>query len=86
MYPIWLGSLSIHCGWDVESETSRLWIPSTSNWTIIGVVNWLIKVYPVIDYCPFFRSQVGNVAEIINNVRHRGMFKTRKPEGKAAGH
>ena len=29
---------------------------------------------------------LGNVAEIIKNVRHRGMFKTRKPEGKGADH
>ena len=35
MYRIWLGSLSIHCGWEVESETLR--IPSTRNWAIIGV-------------------------------------------------
>ena len=35
MYRIWLGSLSLHCGWEVESETLR--IPSTRNWAIIGV-------------------------------------------------
>ena len=29
---------------------------------------------------------LGNVAEIIRNVKHRGMFKTRKPEGKAVDH
>jgi hypothetical protein len=36
MYRIWLGSLSLHCGWEVESETLR--IPSTRNWAIIGVL------------------------------------------------
>lgn len=35
MYRIWLGSLSLHCGWEVESETLR--IPSTRNWALIGV-------------------------------------------------
>jgi tRNASer (uridine44-2'-O)-methyltransferase len=29
---------------------------------------------------------LGNVTEIIENVRLRGMFKTRKPEGKAVDH
>ena len=29
---------------------------------------------------------LGNVAEIIKNMRHRGMFKTRNPEGKAVDH
>ena len=36
MYRIWLASLSLHCGWEVESETLR--IPSTRNWAIIGVL------------------------------------------------
>jgi len=34
MYRIWLASLSLHCGWQVECETLR--IPSTRNWAIIG--------------------------------------------------
>ena len=33
-YRIWLSSLSLHCGWDVECENLR--IPSTRNWAIIG--------------------------------------------------
>ena len=33
-YRIWLASLSMHCGWKVESETLR--IPSTRNWALIG--------------------------------------------------
>ena len=36
-YRIWLASLSVHCGWKVETETLR--IPSTRNWAIIG--RWL---------------------------------------------
>jgi tRNASer (uridine44-2'-O)-methyltransferase len=34
-YRIWIASLSIHCGWQVECETLR--IPSTRNWAIIGL-------------------------------------------------
>jgi tRNASer (uridine44-2'-O)-methyltransferase len=34
MYRIWLASLSLHCGWEVECENLR--IPSTRNWAIIG--------------------------------------------------
>ena len=33
-YRIWLASLSLHCGWEVECETLR--IPSTRNWATIG--------------------------------------------------
>ena len=33
-YRIWLASLSLYCGWKVESETLR--IPSTRNWAIVG--------------------------------------------------
>lgn len=33
-YRIWLASLSLHCGWEVECETLR--IPSTRNWALIG--------------------------------------------------
>ena len=33
-YRIWLASLSLYCGWQVESESLR--IPSTRNWAIIG--------------------------------------------------
>ncbi|KAG6815893.1 hypothetical protein H0H87_010414 [Tephrocybe sp. NHM501043] len=34
MYRIWLASLTLHCGWEIECETLR--IPSTRNWAIIG--------------------------------------------------
>lgn len=34
MYRIWLASLSLHCGWEVECDTLR--IPSTRNWAIVG--------------------------------------------------
>lgn len=34
MYRIWLASLSLHCGWQVECEVLR--IPSTRNWAIVG--------------------------------------------------
>lgn len=35
MYRIWLASLSLHCGWEVECENLR--IPSTRNWAIVGM-------------------------------------------------
>jgi len=69
---VWLASLSVHCGWAVEVEMLR--IPSTRNWAIVG------------------RKRVGsleaaddNVEELIEDVRKRGQFKTRHPEGKAGG-
>lgn len=33
-YRIWLASLSLYCGWKIESESLR--IPSTRNWALIG--------------------------------------------------
>lgn len=77
MYRIWLGTLTQHCGWKVETETLR--IPSTRNWALVG------------------REYVGkregekdvgrnNVEGILDDVRERGIFKTRKPEGKAGNH
>jgi tRNASer (uridine44-2'-O)-methyltransferase len=41
MYRIWLASLSLHCGWEVECETLR--IPSTRNWAIIGGLDGRIQ-------------------------------------------
>ncbi|KAF8811622.1 DUF1613 domain-containing protein [Phlegmacium glaucopus] len=75
MYRIWLGSLSLHCGWEVETETLR--IPSTRNWAIIGR-----RRLPSISQ----GQALENVYEILINVRHRGLFKTRKPEGKSVDH
>ncbi|KAJ8508710.1 hypothetical protein ONZ45_g9035 [Pleurotus djamor] len=37
-YRIWLASLSVHCGWDVECDNLR--IPSTRNWALIASVAW----------------------------------------------
>ncbi|KIM37996.1 hypothetical protein M413DRAFT_448042 [Hebeloma cylindrosporum] len=72
MYRIWLAELSLYCGWEVECETLR--IPSTRNWAIIGRR----------------RLEGGEAAEnvktIIEGVKNRGLFKTRKPEGKAGDH
>ncbi|KAI0266834.1 hypothetical protein BC834DRAFT_969341 [Gloeopeniophorella convolvens] len=72
-YRVWLAALSVHCGWAVEVEVLR--IPSTRNWAIVG------------------RTRVGdedeaehNVEELIEGVRRRGQFKTRRPEGKAGDH
>jgi len=73
LYRVWLAALSVHCGWTVEVEVLR--IPSTRNWAIVG------------------RKRVGsldaashNIEELIESVRKRGQFKTRRPEGKAGDH
>ncbi|KAI0062886.1 DUF1613-domain-containing protein [Artomyces pyxidatus] len=73
MYRIWLASLSLHCGWAVECETLR--IPSTRNWALIGR-----RRRGDVD------DAMCNVDEIVEDVRRRGVFKTRRPEGKAGDH
>ncbi|OBZ79249.1 tRNA (uracil-O(2)-)-methyltransferase [Grifola frondosa] len=70
MYRIWLASLSQYCGWKVECEMLR--IPSTRNWAIIGREK--------------NRDATDSAREIVENVRERGIFKTRRPEGKAGEH
>ncbi|KAI0051852.1 DUF1613 domain-containing protein [Auriscalpium vulgare] len=70
MYRIWLASLSVHCGWEVECETLR--IPSTRNWALIGRRKG--------------EDSLSNAEEIVDGVRRRGAFKTRRPEGKAGEH
>lgn len=92
MYRIWLASLHAHCGWVVECETLR--IPSTRNWALVGVL------LPCTFYAlGELKRRIGrsrstedraerrrNVEEIIEAVRTRGVFKTRRPEGKAGEH
>ncbi|KAG6829092.1 hypothetical protein H0H92_005704 [Tricholoma furcatifolium] len=71
MYRIWLASLTLHCGWEVECETLR--IPSTRNWAIIGrKKSTTLTAEEALD----------NVSTIMTNVSERGIFKARKPEGK----
>ncbi|KAF8868589.1 DUF1613 domain-containing protein [Gymnopilus junonius] len=75
MYRIWLATLALHCGWEVETETLR--IPSTRNWAIIGrrrLSSMLTE------------EALSHVENIIEDVQARGLFKTRKPEGKAGDH
>jgi tRNASer (uridine44-2'-O)-methyltransferase len=89
-YRIWLASLSMHCGWVVESETLR--IPSTRNWAIIG-----IHMHRVFD--PVINLSLGRqrseeesaitdqkIEAILEVVRQRDVFRTRRPEGKANEH
>ncbi|GLB39006.1 putative predicted AdoMet-dependent methyltransferase [Lyophyllum shimeji] len=75
MYRIWLASLSLHCGWEVECETLR--IPSTRNWAIVGRRRLKSLDEEVAQE---------NVRRIMQNVAERGIFKGRKPEGKARAH
>ncbi|KIJ95954.1 hypothetical protein K443DRAFT_134277 [Laccaria amethystina LaAM-08-1] len=72
MYRIWLATLSVHCGWVVECETLR--IPSTRNWAVVGRKR-LGVVRP--------ERALDNVRAIVEDVKKSGVFKTRKPEGKA---
>ena len=93
-YRIWLASLSLHCGWQVETETLR--IPSTRNWAIVGRTH---ASFHVVCSCNLFpgRKRVAadgesgdvfrrRVEDIVRHVRERGLFKTRPPEGKAKEH
>ncbi|THU79346.1 DUF1613-domain-containing protein [Dendrothele bispora CBS 962.96] len=75
MYRIWLASLSLYCGWEIECETLR--IPSTRNWALVGRKSALEVPKAV---------ALEHVEEIIAAVKRRGVFKPRKPEGKEDGH
>ncbi|KAL1712997.1 hypothetical protein EV715DRAFT_212611 [Schizophyllum commune] len=74
MYRVWLASLSLHCGWQVETEALR--IPSTRNWAIVGRKRLAGKV----------EDGRANAARIVEEVRSRGSFMARRPEGKAGEH
>ena len=89
MYRIWLAELSLYCGWEVECETLR--IPSTRNWALIGSSIPRITFLNFTDFIVGRRRLEGgeaseNVKTIIEGVKSRGLFKTRKPEGKAGDH
>ncbi|XP_006464036.1 hypothetical protein AGABI2DRAFT_209065 [Agaricus bisporus var. bisporus H97] len=75
IYRIWLSTLSLHCGWEIECEMLR--IPSTRNWAIAG----RRRLPNVTD-----EEALENAQAIIEQVVTRGVFKTRHPEGKARDH
>ncbi|KAJ4470200.1 DUF1613 domain-containing protein [Lentinula aciculospora] len=75
MYRIWLATLSVHTGWEMECETLR--IPSTRNWAIIGR-----KRSSVLSQ----KEAMKNVEGIMQRVKERAVFKPRKPEGKSDRH
>ncbi|KAI6104142.1 hypothetical protein F5141DRAFT_1216702 [Pisolithus sp. B1] len=78
VYRIWLARLSQWMGWKVECEVLR--IPSTRNWGIIG------RERSRIDGDEDGELYKERAREIIGEVVRRGVFKTRKPEGKAGDH
>lgn len=94
IYRIWLSTLSLHCGWEIECEMLR--IPSTRNWAIAGDSRHFPSFRSIIDLWRLSgRRRLPNVTDeealenaqaIIEQVVTRGIFKTRHPEGKARDH
>ncbi|KAF9511941.1 hypothetical protein BS47DRAFT_1372921 [Hydnum rufescens UP504] len=73
-YVLWLAGLSRKCGFVVESEALR--IPSTRNRAIIGRK----RIYDNIDGN---EAVLARARAMVEEVRIRGVFRARKPEGKA---
>ncbi|KAI6012090.1 hypothetical protein PISMIDRAFT_641414 [Pisolithus microcarpus 441] len=78
VYRIWLARLSQWMGWKVECEVLR--IPSTRNWGNVG------RERSRIDGDEDGELYKERAREIVGEVVRRGVFKTRKPEGKAGDH
>ncbi|KAH8825829.1 DUF1613-domain-containing protein [Flagelloscypha sp. PMI_526] len=75
-YRIWLAGLSDACGWVVETDVLR--IPSTRGWAVVGRKRKQTSEGT--------ESGVEKAQEIIREVKQRGVFKVRVPEGKAGDH
>jgi tRNASer (uridine44-2'-O)-methyltransferase len=75
-YRIWLASLSLYCGWEVECEVLR--IPSTRNWAIVGRQR--------VSENEEDGEERARAIYIIDTIRTRGSFKPRKPEGTRSHH
>ncbi|KAF8685073.1 hypothetical protein RHS04_01028 [Rhizoctonia solani] len=75
-YMLWLARLQRGCGFVVDVEALR--IPSTRNWAFAGTSRtWKTESE---------RARVDQYVEgLVSQVRERGMFKTRVPEGKEGG-
>ncbi|KAJ1301218.1 hypothetical protein OPQ81_003627 [Rhizoctonia solani] len=75
-YMLWLARLQRGCGFSAEVEALR--IPSTRNWAFAGISRtWQTDSE---------RARVDEyVDQLVAQVRERGMFKTRVPEGKEGG-
>lgn len=94
VYRVWLAVLDVRCGWEAETETLR--IPSTRNWSLVGehgegVVYMLFDANFTFDNtgrrrCGDEKAARAFSLNVINEVRYRGLFATRKPEGKAGEH
>lgn len=90
MYRIWLASLTLHCGWEIECETLR--IPSTRNWAIVGMCSqsFLSETSSYVLLSKGRRKSKTmtveeaqeNVLEVVKSVAERGIFKARKAEGR----
>ncbi|CAE6387239.1 unnamed protein product [Rhizoctonia solani] len=75
-YMLWLARLQRECGFGVDVEALR--IPSTRNWAFAGTSRtWKTDGE---------RAEVDEYVDgLVAQVRARGMFKTREPEGKPGG-
>lgn len=97
-YRIWLARLTSWCGWEIETEVLR--IPSTRNWALIGEMlsptsSYRIGRARVLTWGPDVTGRKRRlpedvsrqrVEEILTRVRERGVFTTRRPEGKKHDH
>jgi tRNASer (uridine44-2'-O)-methyltransferase len=89
-YRLWLARESARCGWEVECDVLR--IPSTRNWGIVGELLFL-SLWTVahkaanIGRRPVISDAGSEYAyRVAEEVKARGLFKSRKPEGKTSDH
>jgi len=75
-YVLWLARLSRRCGYVIESEALR--IPSTKNRALIGRKRILAA-----DDMDGKAALRRGIISIVEDVKRRGAFKPRVPEGKA---
>ncbi|QRW13343.1 tRNA (uracil-O(2))-methyltransferase [Ceratobasidium sp. AG-Ba] len=75
-YMLWIARLQKECGFEVEVEALR--IPSTRNWAFVGrAMLW--------NNSDERAKSDEYVDGLVRQVRQRGLFKTRVPEGKEGG-
>ena len=71
MYRAWLANLSLHCGWQLETDTLR--IPSTRNWAIIGTLTVFSQNFA---HCPSLLQRVDALTMIMMSSEVLGIHST----------